>query len=361
MAAAGGFDLVRRSRYLLLICLMLLCFQMVSTLIDFQFQHVMEQGFALKDERTAFYGTFTLVLNLASLGFQIFFTSWIHRNHGLGPSLILLPLAGILGGFGFFLFPVFWMGCGLRWAFGTLDYSLDRATRELLYLPTSREVKYKAKAFIDMFCFRFFRSLAGIVILIVQSFKGLAIQNLSLAVMFFCGVWLVVARWTRRENLRQLRQTLLGSLEPAVPVPDVGIEKLAETLLEIGFELQRLQETLALPGQGAKTLGEKSIQRLLELAGQLFGPSDVAGAVRALDGPEASRALALELLDGIGDVRIGLPLFRVLDPQRAPGEKPALVSLLLKRIGTLPRRPEEREVWTAAPPRKPRDEKSEMD
>lgn len=351
MAAAGGFGLVRGSRYLGLICLMLLCFQLVSTMVDFQFQYVVDQALPLKDERTAFYGTFFLLLNLSSLAFQFLVTTWVHRNHGLGPSLLFLPVAGLLGAVGFFLAPVFWMGCLLRGSFGALDYSLDRATRELLWLPTAREVKYKAKAFLDMFCFRFFRSLAGILILFVESFgEGSQVRPLSLAVFLACLAWLLLARATRRENIRQLRQALLGTLDTEEGPEELSPEERRLVLVEIGFELRRVLEVLSLPGLGAVSLAQRSGRRLRILAGRLYGASDVAGALGALDGPSAHRALALELLDGIGDPWIGRPLFRSLDPRRPLEERVEFLELVLGRIGELPLRPEKRKVWTAAPP-----------
>jgi AAA family ATP:ADP antiporter len=348
LAAAGGFALVRGSRYLLMICGVIFCFQMVSTLVDYQFMHVLSQGIPTKDQRTAFLGTFFVGLNLSSLVFQFFATTRIHTRYGLGPSLVILPVVSLLGSAGFFLWPVFWMGCGLRGAFGALDYSLDRATRELLYLPTSREVKYKAKAFIDMFCFRFFRCLAGILILALGKIQGLSIGNLSLAVMAVALGWLVVARVIRGENIRQLRLTLTGSLSPVEPVLPRTMEQDHKQLVEIGYELQRLLRTLQLPEQVRKSLEDRSGERLEALAAARYGPSDVPLALQALRSEEPRRALGLELLDGLGDTRVGMPLFRILDRRRSPKKRLELLEALLVWLGELPQRKVPREVWVAA-------------
>ena len=40
------------------------------------------------------------------------------------------------------------------------SYSINQSAKEALYVPTTREEKYKAKAFIDMFVQRFAKALA---------------------------------------------------------------------------------------------------------------------------------------------------------------------------------------------------------
>lgn len=346
MAAAGGLSLVMASRYLLLICGMIFCFQMVSTLLDYQFHAVVEAGYPLKDARTAFYGTFFFVLNTASLLFQSFLTTRIHRRHGAGLALSLLPLAGLLGSTAFFLLPVFWVGVTLRASFGTLDYSLDRATRELLYLPTSRQVKYKAKAFLDMFCFRFFRCLAGILILFVARMEGLPVQNLSVAVILVSATWLLVALTLRDENVRQVRQALSGLLDPREPAPAMAARDRRSLQVEVGFELRRLLALTADAEVSPAGLA-RSHERLIELAGRLYGESDVTLALEALRGGAARRALALELLDGVSDGQAGRLLMRVLDAQRPLEMRRRLARRLLEKLGELPARPEPRQAWSA--------------
>ena len=70
------------------------------------------------------------------------------------------------------------------------DYSIQNTARQALFLPTSREAKYKAKAAIDCFFMRFGDVLqAGIVYagtalrFVVSSFAAL---NLAFTVVWFC-------------------------------------------------------------------------------------------------------------------------------------------------------------------------------
>src|SRR5207342_78147 len=75
----------------------------------------------------------------------------------------------------------------------SLDYSLGNTTKQALWLPTSREAKYKAKQAVDSFCQRAGDVLqAGIVYsgeLTSLSISGFAALN----IVFVAG-WLGVAR-----------------------------------------------------------------------------------------------------------------------------------------------------------------------
>src|SRR3954463_583301 len=79
------------------------------------------------------------------------------------------------------------------------DYSLNNTVRQALFLPTSREAKYKAKAAIDTFFMRFGDVLqAGVVRLGAQfhlAFSGFAWINVG-----FTLIWFYVVTRLAREH-----------------------------------------------------------------------------------------------------------------------------------------------------------------
>ena len=81
------------------------------------------------------------------------------------------------------------------------DYSLQNTVRQALFLPTSREAKYKAKAAIDTFFMRFGDVLqSGVVKLgneLAIGLSGFAWLNVALT-----GVWLWIAARLYREHRR---------------------------------------------------------------------------------------------------------------------------------------------------------------
>jgi AAA family ATP:ADP antiporter len=98
----------------------------------------------------------------------------------------------------------------VRWAKtaeNATDYSLQNTVRQVLFLPTTREQKYKAKQAIDSFFVRAGDVFsAGLVFLGTQILSltpsGFAIVNIGLVL-----VWLLLAFWIGRENAKLTART----------------------------------------------------------------------------------------------------------------------------------------------------------
>ena len=91
---------------------------------------------------------------MTALLLQAFVTSRLVKHRGLAGVLLALPLIA-LGGYA-----IVAAGAGfalVRWiktAENATDYSIMNTARQLLWLPTTREEKYKAKQAIDTFFVR---------------------------------------------------------------------------------------------------------------------------------------------------------------------------------------------------------------
>ena len=80
---------------------------------------------------------------------------------------------------------------------GGFAYSLNQSAKEALYVPTSKDEKYKAKAFIDMFVQRFAKVLAiGVSLIITTFFREFStIRWLSLGTICMVLLWLIAVRF----------------------------------------------------------------------------------------------------------------------------------------------------------------------
>jgi AAA family ATP:ADP antiporter len=79
------------------------------------------------------------------------------------------------------------------------DYSTNNTVRQALFLPTSREVKYKAKAAIDTFFGRTGDALqAGVVFIGTRLAFGTA--AFAMVNVLFVGIWLAVVAGIGREH-----------------------------------------------------------------------------------------------------------------------------------------------------------------
>lgn len=188
----ASFRIVSGSPYAILILIMAVLTQVVSNLIDFQFNVTVESAGRSMDGKTAFFGNFFFWMNTISLVFMLLFTSPIQRNLGIFAALLVLPLFNCFGFALSLAVPLPLVIFGLKLFDKSLNYSINRASKELLYVPASRDIKYKAKAVIDMFIFRFSKILSSAVLIPVLAFFswkaiqgfGLLLVGASVAVIF---------------------------------------------------------------------------------------------------------------------------------------------------------------------------------
>ena len=206
--ALEGARLVFRSPYLLSIVAIVGLYEMVSTIMDFQFSatvaHYLE-GKAIGDQFDLVFA----ITNWVSFFVQIFLTSLVMTRFGIGVALLFLPAAAIMGSVGFMVVPVLWVGSLLNTADNGFSYSINQSAKEALYVPTSRDEKYKAKAFIDMFVQRFAKAVAvGMSLAITTAFTGFeSVRWLSLLTALILVGWILAVRlagrgFAERESAR---------------------------------------------------------------------------------------------------------------------------------------------------------------
>ncbi|MFC2170634.1 NTP/NDP exchange transporter [Calditrichota bacterium] len=198
--AIEGAALVFRSPYLLSIVGIVGLYEVVSTLMDFQFTstivHYLDGPAIGKQFATVF-----TITNWTSMLVQFFLTSFIMTRFGLTTALMILPIAALVGSMGYLAVPILWMGSLLNTADNGFSYSINQSAKETLYVPTTREEKYKAKAFIDMFVQRFAKALAvGISLLVTSIFTDYSgIRWLSIATVAITVAWIFVVRFAGRK------------------------------------------------------------------------------------------------------------------------------------------------------------------
>ncbi len=196
----GGFRLVFQSRYLLLIACMILVTNVVNTTGEYILSNAakthaeeqvpalsanqereaaaaaeamvrrggaadVEQALAAVRERTLrgarsavigeFYGSFFFWVNLAGVLTQMFLVSRILKYLGVRVALFVLPVIAFGGYAAIALIGGLAVLRVAKTAENATDYSLQNTVKQALFLPTSREAKYKAKAAIDTFFVRF--------------------------------------------------------------------------------------------------------------------------------------------------------------------------------------------------------------
>ena len=93
----------------------------------------------------------------------------------------------------------------MRWAKtaeNSADYSVMNTAKQLLWLPTSREEKYKAKQAVDAFFYRLGDLVAAAVVFVGTSWLSMGSRGFAIANLLFVIAWLVLAARIVRENHR---------------------------------------------------------------------------------------------------------------------------------------------------------------
>jgi AAA family ATP:ADP antiporter len=208
LSESNGFALVWRNPYLRAIALMMVLLNAVNTTGEYFVSHlVTSQAHAMAAANPAFdaqayigffYGDYQFWVNVLALVLQAFIASRLVRHQGLRGVLFVLPLIA-LGGYSFIAAGAsFALVRWIKTAENATDYSIMNTARQLLWLPTSTDEKYKAKQAIDAFFVR-----SGDVLSAALVFTGTAILHLSIArfalintalVIVWIGVALVVLR-----------------------------------------------------------------------------------------------------------------------------------------------------------------------
>ena len=232
----GGFALVFKQRYLLLIAMLVLVYNLVNTLGGFMLNTLIASGSRAphrrRDRRRRNRGRRSSARFRAPCRpTSTCCRSCCRRSSSRG----IFKYIGVRGAL--FILPViaawdtrpsrsFRCCCIVQWTKifeNSTDYSIQNTTRQALFLPTSREAKYKAKQAIDSFFVRFGDMLqAGVVFVGVQlalSIRGFAIVNMVLV-----GVWFLIVLGIRREHQKLTgdprRSTEPHSPRPFRPAPD---------------------------------------------------------------------------------------------------------------------------------------------
>jgi AAA family ATP:ADP antiporter len=212
----SGFRLVLRDRYLTAIAALLLLLNWVNTTGEYILGRVVSRtALALVNAGQAgglsegqwigkFYADFFTVVNTVGLIAQLFVVSRILKYLGVRVALLILPVIAF-GGYAMLAFvPILSVVRWVKTAENATDYSLNNTVRQVLFLPLSREEKYKAKQAIDSFFVRLGDALSALLVYLGTAWLAFDTQDFALVNLGLVTAWIVVAWWIGRENERRV-------------------------------------------------------------------------------------------------------------------------------------------------------------
>jgi ATP:ADP antiporter, AAA family len=224
--SANAFTMVFRTRYLLLMGLMLMLLNLVNTTGEYILGSIAKAtasntiaagqagGLSEGELIGQFYSNYFTYVNILGLLLQMFVVSRVVKRFGVPWAVMILPLIS-LGAYNIIAFyPILTAVLAAKVAENATDYSLNNTVRNMLFLPLTYEQKFSAKQAIDSFFVRMGDVLsAGLVFLgtgvLALSTRGFAAVNAVLVLILLAMAW-DVGRTYRRLTTAKHEEAVHG-------------------------------------------------------------------------------------------------------------------------------------------------------
>jgi len=123
---------------------------MPRTMLDYQNSVAGTTAFSARDDQIAYFGQVNLMINIGT-GLLALFGNPIVEFFGVGTCLLFLPVGMFVCMAALCLFYSLSMSTISLVAVCTLAYGLNSPCKEMLYVRTSKDIKYKAKSWSEMY------------------------------------------------------------------------------------------------------------------------------------------------------------------------------------------------------------------
>ena len=201
----NGFTLLLADRYLLLIACAVLLVNVVNTTGDYMLAELVSRAADAASAGAAdaeaarrtwigvFYGNFQTAISALTALAQMLLVARLFQRAGLERALFVLP-AIVLFGYGTVaLLPLLGLLAAVKVLENSTEYSLQNTLQQALFLPTTRDAKYKAKAAIDTFVVRA-GDVGSAALVYVGTFLGLGVRGFALVNVVIGLGWIVLVR-----------------------------------------------------------------------------------------------------------------------------------------------------------------------
>jgi len=194
-----GLKLLLSKRYLLGILGVATLFEIIATIVEYQMIFLADSTYPVAEQVTQFMGYFGLATNSLALSFALIGTSFLIRKFGLTFCLVAYPtIVGIVM-IKVWALPSLWIFFVAAVIIKGLSYALNIPCKEIMYIPTSKNIKFKTKSWIDMFGSRSAKALGSVVNTFFTNIQSMLFfaPLISLGII---GFWISVALYVGKTN-----------------------------------------------------------------------------------------------------------------------------------------------------------------
>ena len=208
--------LFKSNQLLLLLLLVIVLTQVVSTVLDLSYQNSLEAAYPDRELQNAQQAGFWKNVDIAAAIGQFALSPLLLRFASFTALHVAVPLLNLAACSYAVMRPSVQSVSMAYFTFKSLDYAIFGAAKEILYIPFSYDVRYRAKEVIDVWGYRFGKGGTAACISILQS-AGTVISVVAFAAIACggAGLWLIAilpicSRYNRAQRI--------GDADAAPPV-----------------------------------------------------------------------------------------------------------------------------------------------
>ncbi|MCA9544213.1 MAG: hypothetical protein KC613_07470 [Myxococcales bacterium] len=187
-----GFRVLGEQKVLAWLLVLVVATQLLINLVDYQLNGVVEAAFPARDDRTVAMNEVYRWISVGALAMQVL-TGPLLKALKFSPTFLMLPF--LVGGatVALLVMPRFLTAAVAKVTTKVVDYSLFRATKEILYLPLGYAQKTQGKAVIDILGYRSAKAGAAAILFGLGALGVGGGIGVGTACLVLVAVWIAAA------------------------------------------------------------------------------------------------------------------------------------------------------------------------
>ncbi|MCB9493742.1 MAG: hypothetical protein H6679_05715 [Epsilonproteobacteria bacterium] len=210
----GGLRLLVTRPYLFGVLIVSTFYEVISTILEYQMDRQAADYYATETGFAKFLGIFGVCTNGLAFLMALLGTSYLMKRYGLRFCLLVYPVcfAGVLA----FLYTFYlqapsagqmlWATFGVMIVVKGLSYAVNNPTKEMMYIPTSKNAKFKAKGWVDMFGGRSAKATGAQITNTLKHDMGMLFTYGTVLGMGLIGLWIIAAIYVGQRNYKLVKE-----------------------------------------------------------------------------------------------------------------------------------------------------------
>jgi len=203
--AIEGLSLLFKHPYLIGIFFISVLPDIIGEILYFSMLFLAESHFQAPDKIIAFLGIYGIAVSCMSLVLSLLGAGFFLRRWGLNAWLLVYPLIISVIVLLTWLFYSPWVIVFGMAFLKSLGYALDQPCRDIMFIPTSKDIMFKSRGWVGAFGARFARGISASLVAFFSSLGSLVVYG-SLASFCLIGIWIPIARYVGKINNKLVQE-----------------------------------------------------------------------------------------------------------------------------------------------------------